>query len=1143
MKRTLTSLFLPPDTSLTTPVDSVSPEASREKKLKRSSEVELNQKLQDCMQALEKRDYSQLENYIESCPDLRDALSEEGYPLIWYYIRINKKAMDFEYLSKLQLGINIWDSRGFTPLHHVIFLEAEVSVQGGKLDRKLVQGLIKLGADVNLPDKNGKTALHYAAETGLSHIVGLLCKNEAKVDLTDELGNGAFHYAVINGFSNPEKSKSVIKTLRAYKANPNIQDKYGRTPLHLVLLHFTDLKNKQNRSDKQSDKEFVHINLIRALLKAGAEKNIPNAYGQLATELDEPLGLFKSAATLPEDYPIASLDFKENFITRLAPSLQSAKEWGNIPKFAIITGPNGSGKSHLLIYTRGFLERFGRNKIHFIYKDSQSLEKYASAKEENYTASPPSSSYPFYSSSYYFSLSKKEKRKISQAVKILQNPQESSDSIASDPIVTSLVEQTQLNFNSATNQASLEEIVSEQYIILQVRDILGKKDSPNKIAKVIAKQAMQDNKSSDIPKEEILKYGSRLIKKDKEPLTSSHALSELKIVFKAYIEKRKKILDKYKCISHFDVLFSTYCSTYCRDTKLLPKEELYLSFIEFTKTPNKLQELVEKIADDEVGPAPWIELNNLFYSNGLHFRLHYESTSPNYRETLYFTKEIYRVMQTITIDQPDQLSAGERLILDIFSWRYYIDKTGAISKISIILLDEPDRHFDPELSKIFINCLTHLSKAYNIQVMMTTHRPDTLAYVPEGSIFTIKRDKITNNASIEPTNRLHALFKLTPNLRDLTNFHIKVCVEAFDDVMFYEKVYNQLLRLCEQHRKAKTKLTFTLDLDTTPRQCQEILSRRFQLSFYSVVLTREGSKGGDAMVLRAVQGEKLAVEYTKQIGIKALFDPSIRYPLGLIDADAHIANGTDPQGKITTDFDEIKDQIRFTKRHTLENYLYDPVVLFSALDEQAIDDLISGEHTGLKDFAKGCHELLTRGVSSSGKNPFEAYFRYFIEELIKGDEKGEIHKDQYLEIYRYINPARQFEKEVKKFNVLKQLQIDLSVSLNREIKTTKEVIDELLKKDAKRISILSSEGVEGHIVQYPGLFIKARGHNLEEFFAGKTIFAKTIHNPKARATAFKRELIKRMITSPDIHLPADLVEVLFELNSKVRTQANTVIKP
>jgi AAA15 family ATPase/GTPase len=631
----------------------------------------------------------------------------------------------------------------------------------------------------------------------------------------------------------------------------------------------------------------------------------------------------------------------------------------------------------------------------------------------------------------------------------------------------------------------------------------------------------------------------------------SHTRSRLVSIFQDYVQKKADLTNKYRQLAYSDKLFSAYCL----DRTLVEDNTSYRDFMSLLKDEDELKKLLNKIVEKESGPAPWEKLNTLLEKlkpssiNGQKLlQVNYDSNDPTIKSVRF--KLTHQGQEEFI--EAEKLSSGEALILEMFSWQYLIERSNSgaaekttVQKVAIMLLDEPDRHFDPELSKLFMDCLKdEIVKNSDIQVIMTTHRTDTLALIDnkdnDTGIFIIEKDD-KDIANIKPTNRLQALFNLTPNLRDLTNFHIKVCVEAFDDVMFYEKVYNQLLRLCEQHRKAKTKLTFTLDLDTTPRQCKEILSRRFQLSFYSVALTREGAKGGDAMVLRAVQGEKLAVQYTQQIGIKALFNPSMRYPLGLIDADAHIANGTDPQGKITTDFDEIKDQIRFTKRHTLENYLYDPVVLFSALDEQAIDDLISNEHTKLKDLAKGCHVLLTRGVSSSGQDPFEAYFRYFIEELIKGDKNGEIHKKQYLEIYQYVNPGKKFGDKVEKFNVLKELKIDLSTSLGRPI-AKKEVIDELLKKDAKKISILSSNGVECLIIQYPGLFIKARGHNLEEFFAGKTIFAKTEHNPRVRATAFKRELIKRMITSPDIHLPADLVEVLFELNSKARTQANSVIK-
>ena len=1108
-------------------------------------QTQLWQNFSQCIDSLKKDDYEQLERDIESCPDLRSSLDEEGYSLVHYYIRINKEAINFEYLKKLQLNINIKDSLGFTTLQHAISLVATAKGKGENVDRRLVGGLINLGAEVNVSDSHGNTALHHAVKQGLPDIVSLLCENKAKVDSQDKLGNVAFHYAISKQNIMSGKSREIIKTLHKYEANPNIQDQEGRTPLHLIFFHF----NALDRED-QNRKELAFITAIKALLNAGTDKNIADKLGRPVWALDKN-DLFKKAAGLSKDHPISSLAFKEDFVTREAPSLQNAQEWRHIPKFAIITGPNGSGKSHLLAYAQAFLMKFGRNKIDHIYKDSQSLEKYVPAKDEIYNLSSYSSCYSW--------LRRREKEIIYEALNILQKPSNTS----SNPIVNALVQQIQktqqiqIKFNSATDQFAREEIVSEQYITLQVRDILKGRDPSSRISELIAQQIKQDEKSIDIPDEEILNYGRRAIKKNKEPLNSFHALSELARVFREKSEERTKIFEKYNSFSNIDTLISAY-RAYIESQ---PSSEYCPKFTDFIKHPKNLQKLLDKIADDEVGAVPWIKLNEVFRDNGLDLRLYYDdSNSPNYSKRLYFKKEINGVVQTITIDQPDRLSAGERLILDTLSWQYYIDKTGIVSKISMILLDEPDRHFDPEWSKIFMNCLTYLSEEHNIQVMMTTHRPDTLAYAPEGSIFTIERDKVTNNASIQPINRLHALFKLTPNLREITTFHIKVYTEAFDDATFYERVYQQLLRISEAKRK-----TYTTSPDGLLRKPRDILSRRFQLAFYSIALEKTGTGGGRDSIFPAMKREKLALDHMEKLGVKSLIKQTIQYPFAIIDADMALANRAPPAENIPTAYKNINiaAQISFTKRHSLENYLYDPVILLSILGKEGIQTSISDEK--FKKLALNCLNLLEEGEGDFLQT-FTDYFRYFIEKFIftkkvsrfdhiLGRKVEEykydpddliIDEDEYIKRYQYITfsqqpsqPTKRQKKAKERVDLREKLPKDLGMAVN----STKEAyIEALLVRESKEVTIFSPYSMQSYQITYPGLFIYAHGHSLEACFRAN--FLREVDNHQdSNYIPFKQKLLDKMVTSPALPLPEDLVEIILELNQKAREQANAVIKP
>jgi energy-coupling factor transporter ATP-binding protein EcfA2 len=528
----------------------------------------------------------------------------------------------------------------------------------------------------------------------------------------------------------------------------------------------------------------------------------------------------------------------------------------------------------------------------------------------------------------------------------------------------------------------------------------------------------------------------------------------------------------------------------------------------------------------------------------LDYRGAFQSKSP---QSFTFQSEMKLVRMVKGSPKPiehEELSSGERLILDIFCWQFYAEKAteeDTFKKISLLLLDEPDRHFDPELSKIFMGCLQYLVEKRGIQVIMTTHRTDTLAYAPEGSIFTIEKDKRTTIPRIQPINQLHALFKLTPNLRDITNFHIKVYTEAFDDATFYGKVYHQLLKLCETHREKKTKIAFNVRIGRREEARHEILSRRFQLSFYSVSLEKSGKSGGDSIALQAIQREQRALNNIKRLGIKALIDPAIEYPLGVLDADKNSPTGNHTER--LAKFSLIKSQIKFTKRYNLENYLYDPVILFSVLNEKAINYFV--KDTELAAIARDCRAVIT-GNGPVNQAPFDEYFKYFTKELILYEkyftasddelekEREKFHRTSYYYLPNQVQQGKKRGLPYPLEELSNRLNINTSLpKKDRENKALESIINQLLTSRPKQIPLFSTAGVEIGTITYPGLFLYANGHNLEACFQARI----------CKKENFKKALIEAIIDAEDMALPKDLVETIFELNSQVRRQANAILKP
>ena len=148
---------------------------------------------------------------------------------------------------------------GFTQvIEKLITVHPEyVSATGGALgtalhtasDRnhlKVVQSLLRHGADVNAPGLWGRTPLLFATEKGHLEVVRWLLEHGAEVNAEDEDDNRtSLHLAALNG------RFEIGRVLFKHNANTTARDKYGRTPLHLAC-------------------SGGHVEMVRCLLNHGA---------------------------------------------------------------------------------------------------------------------------------------------------------------------------------------------------------------------------------------------------------------------------------------------------------------------------------------------------------------------------------------------------------------------------------------------------------------------------------------------------------------------------------------------------------------------------------------------------------------------------------------------------------------------------------------------------------------------------------------------------------------------------------------------------------------------------------------------------------------------------------------------------------
>lgn len=128
------------------------------------------------------------------------------------------------FIERMKLkGVDIFNKLRQTPLHLAVITHQKYLVE------KLVEG----GADVNLMDRHGQTALHLACQNGDINSVFAIrdvthrCHLQIRLDLKNFQGFSALHVATLRG------NKQLVETILDMGAEINDQDSNsGRTALH-----------------------------------------------------------------------------------------------------------------------------------------------------------------------------------------------------------------------------------------------------------------------------------------------------------------------------------------------------------------------------------------------------------------------------------------------------------------------------------------------------------------------------------------------------------------------------------------------------------------------------------------------------------------------------------------------------------------------------------------------------------------------------------------------------------------------------------------------------------------------------------------------------------------------------------------------
>lgn len=229
----------------------------------------------------------------------------------------------------------------------------------------------------------------------------------------------------------------------------------------------------------------------------------------------------------------------------------------------------------------------------------------------------------------------------------------------------------------------------------------------------------------------------------------------------------------------------------------------------------------------------------------------------------------------------DELSSGEQVIFRLICWLFF-HKLKYSSYPELMLLDEPDAHLNPKMIRRLIdNLQSVLVEQLGVRVIMTTHSPNTIALCDAAALYELERTE--NKHQIVKLSRTVALAKFSDGLLFIQEDNRLVFIEGTDDVTFYNEVY----RLAVQYHR----------LPTTP-------------SFNFIAASKANpDHGGVQEVMKMVpRFEGSSIE-------------NLVY--GLIDNDSKNTE---------------TDRIKVLRRYTLENYLYDPLIILISL-------ITHGKHT------------------------------------------------------------------------------------------------------------------------------------------------------------------------------------------------------
>jgi ABC-type Mn2+/Zn2+ transport system ATPase subunit len=289
----------------------------------------------------------------------------------------------------------------------------------------------------------------------------------------------------------------------------------------------------------------------------------------------------------------------------------------------------------------------------------------------------------------------------------------------------------------------------------------------------------------------------------------------------------------------------------------------------------------ENDVTEALGKPPWDFVNETLASAEFAYRI----VPPENKLLKNYHVKVVPIDGKIPIGLND-LSSGEKTILRTVLWFYNTKHNNIFPKL--FLLDEPDAHLHPSMTRQFIDVLKNvLVEQYNVRVILTTHSPSTVALTPDESIFVMSREQPRIR---RPASKAEAIGLLTAGLVLVSAGTKFILVEDEDDVKFYSMLRDILV-------------------DQGPSKDPKALKPTPSLVFMP------GSTGKGTKKIAG--GKNVVTQWIEKFDAPPL-NEMVR---GIIDLDYGNVGGP---------------RIHVLSRYSIENYLLDPIVIFGVLNDESI---------------------------------------------------------------------------------------------------------------------------------------------------------------------------------------------------------------